>query len=209
MIIVCPSCQAKYKFDEEKLGERPRAKTRCAKCGGTIEIENPLLAAMTLPPGTLASTQAPRPGTTTQAPALPVPPPAPPAAAAPPAPPPSAPQAGTVTGRGIEKSIVELPKDKRFSLAVIQGPATGHIHPVLKARTVIGRSGADINIEDPEASRQHASLEILGDHAILRDMGSTNGTYVEADRIEQQVLNNQMEFRIGSHVLMFIVTDVE
>jgi predicted Zn finger-like uncharacterized protein len=207
MIIVCPSCQAKYKFDEEKLGERPRAKTRCAKCGGTIEIENPLLAAMTLPPGTLAgtATHTPRPGSTTQAPALSIPPPAPP----PPAPPAAAPQAGTVTGRGIEKSIVELPKDKRFSLAVIQGPATGHIHPVLKARTVIGRSGADINIEDPEASRQHASLEILGDHAILRDMGSTNGTYVEADRIEQQVLNNQMEFRIGSHVLMFIVTDVE
>jgi len=198
MIIVCPSCQAKYKFDEEKLGERPRAKTRCAKCGGTIEIENPLLASMTLPPGTLA-------GSTTPAPALE------PVAAAPPATParPSAPHPGTVTGRGMEKNIVELPKDKRFSLAVIQGPATGHIHPVLKARTIIGRSGADINIDDPEASRQHASLEILGDHAILRDMGSTNGTYVEADRIEQQVLNNQMEFRIGSHVLMFIVTDVE
>ncbi len=207
MIIVCPSCQAKYKFDEEKLGERPRAKTRCAKCGGTIEIENPLLASMTLPPGTMAgpATHVPAPGSTTQAPAL-APAPAP-AAAAPVRP--SAPQSGTVTGRGIEKSIVDLPKDKRFSLAVIQGPATGHIHPVLKARTVIGRAGADINIEDPEASRQHASLEILGDHAILRDMGSTNGTYVEADRIEQQVLNNQMEFRIGSHVLMFIVTDVE
>lgn len=200
MIIVCPSCQAKYKFDEEKLGERPRAKTRCAKCGGTIEIENPLLAAMTLPPGTMA-------GTTTQAPALEAPAPKPPDG--PPAKEPGGEQAGTVTGRGLEKSIVELPKDKRFSLAVIQGPATGHIHPVLKARTTIGRSGADINIEDPEASRQHASLEILGDHAILRDLGSTNGTYVEADRIEQQVLNNQMEFRIGSHVLMFIVTDVE
>ena len=199
MIIVCPSCQAKYKFDEEKLGERPRAKTRCAKCGGTIEIENPLLAAMTLPPGTMA-------GTTTQVPTLeePAPPPDPP-----PARKPAGPPAGTVTGRGLEKNIVDLPKDKRFSLAVIQGPATGHIHPVLKARTTIGRTGADINIEDPEASRQHASLEILGDHAILRDLGSTNGTYVEADRIEQQVLNNQMEFRIGSHVLMFIVTDVD
>ena len=212
MIIVCPSCQAKYKFDEEKLGERPRAKTRCAKCNGTIEIENPLMASMTLPPGAMA-------GTTTQVPS-PVPPelvPAPPPALAPaPAPPAepvvrkaSGPAAGTVTGRGLEKSIAELPKDKRFSLAVIQGPATGHIHPVLKARTIIGRSGADINIEDPEASRQHASLEILGDHAILRDLGSTNGTYVEADRVEQQVLNNQMEFRIGSHVLMFIVTDVD
>src|SRR2546427_8583256 len=52
MIIVCPACQARYKFDESKLGERPRAKTRCAKCGAAIEIENPLLAAMTLPPGT-------------------------------------------------------------------------------------------------------------------------------------------------------------
>ena len=197
MIIVCPSCQAKYKFDEEKLGERPRAKTRCAKCGATIEIENPLLAAMTLPPGTMAGVPA---APTVEAPA-PIPPDAP--ARKP------AEHPGTVTGRGLEKSIADLPKDKRFSLAVIQGPATGHIHPVLKARTTIGRSGADINIEDPEASRQHASLEILGDHAILRDLGSTNGTYVEADRIEQQVLNNQMEFRIGSHVLMFIVTDVD
>src|SRR6266571_3512355 len=52
MIIVCPACQSRYKFDESKLGERPKAKTRCAKCGATIEIENPLLAAMTLPPGT-------------------------------------------------------------------------------------------------------------------------------------------------------------
>ena len=193
MIIVCPSCQAKYKFDEGKLGERPRAKTRCAKCGSSIEIENPLLAAMTLPPGTM--------------PGLSAPPPAPEGlptkkAAAADAP-------GATTGRDVLKQVVDLPKDKRFSLAVIQGPATGHIYPVTKTRTTIGRSGADINVDDPEASRQHASLEVLGDHAILRDLGSTNGTYVEADRIEQQVLNNQMEFRIGSHVLMFIVTDVE
>jgi len=212
MIIVCPSCQAKYKFDEEKLGERPRAKTRCAKCGGTIEIENPLLASMTLPPGTLAGTswQAPPASVSpAQVPAVDAPAVKAPAPDPPPARKPVGPPAGTVTGRNLEKSIVELPKDKRFSLAVIQGPATGHIHQVLKARTTIGRSGADINIEDPEASRQHASLEILGDHAILRDLGSTNGTFVEADRIEQQVLNNQMEFRIGSHVLMFIVTDVD
>jgi predicted Zn finger-like uncharacterized protein len=192
MIIVCPSCQAKYKFDESKLGERPRAKTRCAKCGSSIDIENPLLAAMTLPPGTMASVSAPGPA----------------AARAPAAKSKGADDAAT-TGRDIGKQIVELPKDKRFSLAVIQGPATGHIFPITKTRTTIGRSGADVNIDDAEASRQHASLEVLGDHAILRDLGSTNGTYVEADKIEQQVLNNQMEFRIGSHVLMFIVTDVE
>jgi hypothetical protein len=105
--------------------------------------------------------------------------------------------------------LIQLPKDKRFSLAVIQGAATGQIFPIAKTRTIVGRSGSDINLDDPEASRQHAALEIVGDVAILRDLGSTNGTWVELDRIEQQELSNQQEFRIGSHVLMFIVTEVD
>ena len=204
MIIVCPACQSRYKFDESKLGERPKAKTRCAKCGATIEIENPLLAAMTLPPGTRPPVPAPTP----------------------PAPPPeSAPgtdtarraitsveeQAGqTITGKDLHKmGVLELPKDKRYSLAVIQGSGTGQIHQINKTRTIIGRTGADLNLDDAEASRQHAAVEILGENAILRDLGSTNGTFIELDRIQQHVLNNHMEFRIGSHVLMFIVTDVE
>jgi predicted Zn finger-like uncharacterized protein len=219
MIIVCPSCQARYKFDESKLGNRPRARTKCAKCGGSIDIENPLLAAMTLPPGTMA-------------PPPPAPPEPPPPAASPahdtapsatPTPVPSTgrsealsenvkrePGTGTITGRDLHKAgLIELPKDKRFSLAVIQGAATGQIFQITKTRTTMGRSGADINLDDPEASRQHAMLEVIGDHAIVRDLGSTNGTFVDLERIEQQVLNNHMEFRIGSHVLMFIVTDVE
>jgi predicted Zn finger-like uncharacterized protein len=205
MIIVCPSCQARYKFDESRLGDRPRARTKCAKCGGTIEIENPQLASMTLPPGAM-NAPAPAP------PPTPVPPAAPGAPATQKTSPLPAPvkSGGTLTGRDLHKAgLVELPKDKRFSLAVIQGAATGQIYQITKTRTTIGRAGADIVLDDPEASRQHAMVEILGEHGIVRDLGSTNGTFVELDRIEQHVLNNHMEFRIGSHVLMFIVTDVE
>jgi predicted Zn finger-like uncharacterized protein len=214
MIIVCPSCQARYKFDESRLGGRPKVKTKCAKCGGTIEIENPLMGAMTLPPGSLSPAASPRA----------------------PAEPEAVPEvlqtkknlvaeatasrregeeqpeygSATVTGANLHKmGAIELPKDKRFSLAVIQGAATGQIYQITKTRTTLGRSGADINLDDPEASRQHAALEILGETAILRDLGSTNGTFLDLERIDQQVLTNQMEFRIGSHVLMFIVTDVE
>jgi predicted Zn finger-like uncharacterized protein len=204
MIIVCPSCQSRYKFDESKLGERQKAKTKCAKCGSAIEIENPALSEMTLPPTPLAGKAAAA---------------APPPAAAPARseddtkrrrPAEETPGTGTITGKDLHKAgIVELPKDKRFSLAVIQGSATGQIFQITKTRTVLGRSGADINLDDPEASRQHAAVDILGDHAIVRDLGSTNGTFVDIERIEQKVLNNQNEFRIGSHVLMFIVTDVE
>ena len=210
MIIVCPSCQARYKFDESRLGEKPKVKTKCTKCGGIIEIENPLLGAMTLPPGNVGPAAAPDP-----------PDPAPP----PPAPAPTLEtqesleakvaaegETGghTITGKDLHKmGLLELPKDKRFSLAVIQGAATGQIFQIGKTRSVIGRSGADINIDDPEASRQHAALEIIGETAILRDLGSTNGTFIDLDRIEQHVLGNQQEFRIGGHVLMLIVTEVE
>jgi predicted Zn finger-like uncharacterized protein len=197
MIIVCTSCQARYKFDESKLGDRPKAKTRCSKCGASIEIENPAVAAMTLPPGAFVPAAAPEPESE------PGPSPAPE--------PPRRPLGeGTMTGRDLHRQgILELPKDKRFSLAVIQGGATGQIFQIGKTRTTIGRTGADINIDDPEASRQHAVVEILGETAILRDLGSTNGTFIDIERIDQQILANQMEFRIGSHVLMFIVTDVE
>ena len=207
MIIVCPTCQARYKFDESKLGERPKAKTRCAKCGSSIEIENPLLAAMTLPPGTRPP-QAPAP-----TPPAPAPEPAPGTDTARRATTPSSTEAlagETITGKDLHKmGVLELPKDKRYSLAVIQGAGTGQIHQIDKTRTIIGRTGADLNLDDAEASRQHAAVEILGENAILRDLGSTNGTFIELDRIQQHVLNNHMEFRIGSHVLMFIVTDVE
>lgn len=202
MIVVCPSCQSKFKFDESKLGDRPKARTKCSKCGGAIEIENPLLGASTLPPNAT----------------MPPPPAAPPVpevlqtrktplqAVAPPAV-----DAGVTLGGADahRMGLIQLPKDKRFSLAVIQGAATGQIFPISKTRTVVGRSGSDINLDDPEASRQHAALEIVGDVAILRDLGSTNGTWIELDRVEQHELANQQEFRIGSHVLMFIVTEVD
>jgi predicted Zn finger-like uncharacterized protein len=210
MIVACPSCQSRYKFDESKLGDRPKVKTRCSKCGGTIEIENPLLGASTVPADDLLPPPAP-------------PPVAPPAAApgpddslrtkqTPVQPPAAAGQAGSATiagGDAHRMGLLQLPKDKRFSLAVIQGGATGQIFSISKTRTVIGRTGADINLDDPEASRQHAAVEIVGDVALLRDLGSTNGTWIDLDRIEQQQLSNQQEFRVGSHVLMFIVTDVE
>jgi predicted Zn finger-like uncharacterized protein len=199
MIVVCPACRSRYKFDESKLGDRPKVKTRCSKCGATIEIENPVVGSFTIAPDEPVA-----------------PPPAPPAVPESlrtqqtPVQPPFEAGSTTVAGGDAQRmGLLQLPKDKRFSLAVIQGVATGQIFPISKTRTLIGRSGADINLDDPEASRQHAALEIVGDVAVLRDLGSTNGTWIELERIEQHQLGNQQEFRIGSHVLMFIVTDVE
>jgi predicted Zn finger-like uncharacterized protein len=216
MIIVCPSCQAKYKFDETKLGDRPRARTRCSKCNGTIEIENPAFGTMTLPPADVEPLSglapSPEPAEHPTSPGMPAP----------------ATEerlktqrhlgivaeddsgGQTITGQDLHKmGVLELPRDRRFSLAVIQGPATGQIFQVTKTRTTMGRTGCDINLNDPEASRQHAVLEIFGERVVLRDLGSTNGTFVDSEKIQQSELANHGEFRIGGHVLMLIVTEVE
>src|SRR6185503_296311 len=102
-------------------GGRPKAKTRCAKCGGTIEIENPALASMTLPPGAMAP---PSPAPGTQARGTPAPPrPSDPPPTPVPAPVPHAEpttrkatmmderlSGGTITGRDLHTmGILELP----------------------------------------------------------------------------------------------------
>ena len=157
MIIVCPSCQARYKFDEAKLGDRPRAKTRCAKCGGTIEIENPqhsLAHAATRARSLRRAAHAPGRGAGADRDLGQAQPPGG-----------GRPGHAPSPASDLHKmGMLELPKDKRFSLAIIQGAATGQIYPITKTRTTIGRAGQDINLDDPEASRQHAVLEILGEH---------------------------------------------
>jgi pSer/pThr/pTyr-binding forkhead associated (FHA) protein len=56
---------------------------------------------------------------------------------------------------------------------LVEGPAT------------IGRSeDCDIFLVDPSVSRTHAMLEIQGDALFVKDNGSTNGTFVNGERVE-------------------------
>ena len=64
----------------------------------------------------------------------------------------------------------------------------GHAYPLVASVTVIGRGeDADIVLDDPGISRKHAEIRVTADGphlvATLRDLGSTNGTFVDAERI--------------------------
>lgn len=114
----------------------------------------------------------------------------------------------TITGHRVAE-VLDLPPDKKYSLAVLQGKASGQIFQIQKVKTVLGRADSDIVLDDPECSRQHATLEVLGSRVVVTDLNSTNGTFVQGERIENAELENHNEFRIGEHVLMLIVTDRE
>jgi hypothetical protein len=100
-----------------------------------------------------------------------------------------------------------LADGKAYSLVILHGKNPGQVIPLQKARVVIGRVQCDVNLDDAEISRQHALLEIRGSEAQVEDLGSTNGVHVEGERVERARLEDRSEFRVGSHQLMFVVTD--
>ena len=50
-------------------------------------------------------------------------------------------------------------------------------------RDGIGREGCDITLADPDVSRRHARVTPRGDTVVVEDLGSTNGTFVNGERI--------------------------
>ncbi len=65
---------------------------------------------------------------------------------------------------------------------------------------VVGRLGdCDIKLDDPSISRHHAVVTLTGDRVTVRDLGSTNRTFLGDDPIEGEVdLSVGTEVRIGA-----------
>jgi hypothetical protein len=73
---------------------------------------------------------------------------------------------------------------QRFHLRMIKGvPAYGVYF--IEGKATIGRSEeSDIFLVDPSVSRNHAEMDLNVDGAFVRDLSSTNGTFVNGERIE-------------------------
>ena len=66
---------------------------------------------------------------------------------------------------------------------------------------VIGREGCDIVLADPEVSRRHAAIRQHAEGIAIEDLGSTNGTYINDQRLTgQQTLRDGDTVRFGNTV---------
>lgn len=79
-------------------------------------------------------------------------------------------------------------------------------HPLSVGRTVIGRgSDADITIEDTGTSRRHVEIIWDGKKAQVNDLGSTNGTTLDGQRVTKALLPTDSVVQIGRTRITFRV----
>ena len=89
------------------------------------------------------------------------------------------------------------------ALVVMEGPLAGQRFEV-EAELVVGREGEGVKIDDPELSRRHAVLRVLGTGLEIEDLGSLNGTFLNRKRIERGDLTDGDELQIGKYKLSFL-----
>jgi len=196
LIVACPACAARYRYDEARFEGKPSKKLRCTKCETTFDVVNASAGAPAPPnPPPLVGrettfTRRPEPIDYRNHPG-------------------EATREHVLTGptAAPHPATLRLPIGKKLSLAVISGPDAGKTFPIEKPRMVVGRAGSDVELSDAEISRAHAAVEVDGDEVTVFDLGSTNGTYFGGERVESARLDHYEEFEVGGTTLMLIVTN--
>lgn len=92
------------------------------------------------------------------------------------------------------------------SLFVIQGRDQGKRYDLTNALLAIGREATNaVQLHDTEVSRRHAELRKDGDSGqfLLTDLGSSNGTYVNTERVQRHVLKSGDRVQIGRTLMLF------
>jgi FHA domain-containing protein len=177
MEMLCPTCRSRMQAATDPQGGGPRHYI-CPQCEGEYHV----------------------PRRSGAVPANAGPPPAP-----------EPPSVGDITVPGKPMSGLpgdwQIPEELRFSLRVLEGAQTGLTFEVTRSRTTVGREEGEIQLVDPLVSRKHAAFEIYGpQHIVVKDLASTNGTYLNGRLIAYSKLNHGDKIRIGTTILEAVIT---
>jgi two-component system, NtrC family, response regulator GlrR len=93
---------------------------------------------------------------------------------------------------------------QRFWLVVIAGPDAGATFTSAGERTVIGtHESADFVLRDETVSRFHCEIALSGDKAVVRDLGSRNGTHLNGVSVLAAHVRDQSVLALGRTEIRF------
>ncbi len=88
-------------------------------------------------------------------------------------------------------------------VSIKAGPDSGKVYEVAQA-AILGRLDTnDIPVKDGKASREHAKIYKQGEQYAIVDLNSSNGTFVNGEKITKRILKSGDEIAIGTVRLLF------
>jgi hypothetical protein len=77
--------------------------------------------------------------------------------------------------------------------------------PLNKDRMTLGRRPYnDIVVDNLAVSGEHAALQVIGHDYFIEDLNSTNGTYINEQRVKRQILKNGDTIEIGKYAIKYV-----
>ncbi|MEA3326109.1 MAG: FHA domain-containing protein [Chloroflexota bacterium] len=91
-----------------------------------------------------------------------------------------------------------------YQLTMRSGPTPGKVFPLEQEEVRLGRDlASDISISDPEVSRHHARFFMQDENIFMEDLGSTNGSFLNGQRISNpQQLRQGDVITFGEKIVM-------
>src|SRR5262245_44553336 len=146
MTIQCTHCQTKYRLEEKPSLQQSTLQLTCSNCGQTFSVVCAIPAEPSTPARPVPVQHHDEFNKRLRSVAQPL-----------------QPSPDSLKATMIRSSSRPwLASDKVLSLVVIDGPLKGRVFPLTKAKVLLGRSEADIVLEDSEISRKHCALEVNG-----------------------------------------------
>jgi pSer/pThr/pTyr-binding forkhead associated (FHA) protein len=94
------------------------------------------------------------------------------------------------------------PTGRPFELVIVEGDELGKRFVIAKAQMTIGRGvNTDIQLKDPEVSREHCIIECFGNTLIIKDLRSANGTVLNGFLVRRDLLKPNDRIHVGNTTL--------
>ena len=92
----------------------------------------------------------------------------------------------------------------RKGISINYAITDGNTYYPIATKMILGRGiDSTLRLKDSYVSRRHAEIFFDGRNYIIRDLGSKNGTYVNGERVNERVLREGDEIRIGRYKFIF------
>lgn len=98
---------------------------------------------------------------------------------------------------------------RAFALRFISGKYQGGEFPLpAEGEIVVGRSSElDMVLVEDMVSRRHAKMTVSGDEIFIQDLGSTNGTFVNGEKVKRARLQEGDRILIGTSIIKLIASE--